>query len=242
LSYQLPNQPIQLNQFNQPNHQSQFTIHYSLFIIPPPITTMIETPPLTRSTLLPNPFAQFAAWFEAAVSAGIENANAMTLATATRDGRPSARVVLLKDYDENGFVFFSNYNSQKGQELAQNPQAALVFYWVQFHRQIRIVGRVERVSTAESEAYFNGRPIGSRLSALASDQSSVIENRQMLEEKVAQLSAEHEGQPIPHPHNWGGYRLKPEEFEFWQGRPDRLHDRFHFRKVNDLWLIERLAP
>lgn len=203
---------------------------------------MLETPPLTRSTLLTNPFEQFAVWFEAAVSADIENAHAMTLATATKDGRPSARFVLLKEYDEQGFVFFSNYNSQKGQELAENPQAALVFYWVQLHRQIRIYGRVERVSTAESEAYFNGRPFGSRLSALASNQSSVIENRQLLEDKVNELAHHHDEETLPHPPHWGGYRLIPEEFEFWQGRADRLHDRFRFRKVDGLWLSERLAP
>jgi pyridoxamine 5'-phosphate oxidase len=203
---------------------------------------MIETPPLTRSTLLVNPFEQFADWFEAAMSADIPNANAMTLATATKDGRPSARFVLLKSYDENGFVFFTNYTSQKGQELTENPQAALVFYWVQFHRQIRIVGQVSRVSAAESEAYFNERPRDSRLSALASDQSSVIENRHLLEDTVNELATQYEGAEIPHPPRWGGYRLIPDEFEFWQGRPDRLHDRFRFRKVKGEWAIERLAP
>ncbi len=203
---------------------------------------MQETPPLTRSTLQPNPFDQFADWFETAMSADIPNANAMTLATATKDGRPSARLVLLKSYDEDGFVFFTNYTSQKGQELAENPQAALVFYWEKFHRQIRISGQTSKVSTAESEAYFNDRPAGSRLSALASDQSSVVENRQVLEEKVTQLAAQYEAADIPHPPYWGGYRLQPDEFEFWQGRPDRLHDRFRFKKVNGKWLIERLAP
>jgi pyridoxamine 5'-phosphate oxidase len=203
---------------------------------------MIETPSLRRSTLLSNPFEQFGLWFEAALAADIENANAMTLATATPDGRPSARFVLLKEYDEQGFVFFSNYASQKGQELAQNPQAALLFYWVQFHRQIRIYGRVQRVSRAESEAYFNGRPRGSRLSALASDQSSVVENRQVLEQEVARLAAVYEAEAVPHPPHWGGYRLEPEEFEFWQGRADRLHDRFRFRKVGGTWKVERLAP
>jgi pyridoxamine 5'-phosphate oxidase len=203
---------------------------------------MIETPPLTRNTLLTNPFEQFADWFETAVSADIENANAMTLATATKNGRPSARFVLLKGYDEQGFVFFSNYTSQKGRELAQNPQAALLFYWVQFHRQIRIYGRVSRVSTAESDAYFNSRPLGSRLSALASNQSSVIENRQVIEQEATRLSAQYDGEAVPRPPQWGGYRLEPEEFEFWQGRADRLHDRFRFRMVNGVWVIERLAP
>lgn len=176
------------------------------------------------------------------MSADIENANAMTLATATKDGRPSARFVMLKSYDEDGFVFFTNYTSQKGQELAENPQATLVFYWVQFHRQIRITGKVSKVAMVESEAYFNGRPRGSRLSALASDQSSVVENRQVLEEKVDELAARYEDVDVPHPPRWGGYRLVPDEFEFWQGRLDRLHDRFRFRKVSEEWLIERLAP
>lgn len=176
------------------------------------------------------------------MSADIENAHAMTLATATKDGRPSARFVLLKDYDENGFVFFSNYTSQKGQELAENPQAALAFYWVQFHRQIRIVGRVSRVSPVESEDYFNSRPRGSQLSALASDQSSVVETRKVLEETVSRLAGQYEGEAIPHPPHWGGYRLEPEEFEFWQGRTDRLHDRFRFKKLDRMWVIERLAP
>jgi pyridoxamine 5'-phosphate oxidase len=203
---------------------------------------MLETPPLTRSTLLTNPFEQFADWFDAAMSADIENGNAMTLATATKDGRPSARYVLLKGYDEQGFVFFSSYTSQKGQELAQNPQAALVFYWVQFHRQIRIYGRVSQLSTAESDAYFNSRPRGSRLSALASNQSSVIENRQVIEQEAARLSAQYDGEAVPRPPRWGGYRLEPEEFEFWQGRADRLHDRFRFRLVSGEWVIERLAP
>jgi pyridoxamine 5'-phosphate oxidase len=203
---------------------------------------MIQTPPLTRATLLSNPFEQFASWFEAAMSADIENANAMTLATATKDGRPSARYVLLKEYDERGFVFFTNYSSQKGQELAENPQAAIVFYWIQFHRQIRICGQVSKVSESESAAYLNGRQRGSRLSALASDQSSVIESRQVLEQTVALLATQHEGDDIPHPPQWGGYRLEPDEFEFWQGRADRLHDRFRFRMVNRDWVIERLSP
>jgi pyridoxamine 5'-phosphate oxidase len=203
---------------------------------------MIQTPPLTRATLLSNPFEQFASWFEAAMSAEIENANAMTLATATKDGRPSARYVLLKEYDERGFVFFTNYSSQKGQELAENPQAAIVFYWIQFHRQIRICGQVSKVSESESAAYLNGRQRGSRLSALASDQSSVIESRQVLEQTVALLATQHEGDDIPHPPQWGGYRLEPDEFEFWQGRADRLHDRFRFRMVNRDWVIERLSP
>jgi pyridoxamine 5'-phosphate oxidase len=176
------------------------------------------------------------------MSADIENGNAMTLATATKDGRPSARYVLLKGYDEQGFVFFSSYTSQKGQELAQNPQAALVFYWVQFHRQIRIYGRVSQVPTAESDAYFNSRPRGSRLSALASNQSSVIENRQVVEQRVAHLSTQYDGEALPRPPRWGGYRLEPEEFEFWQGRADRLHDRLVFMQSASGWEPMRLYP
>lgn len=203
---------------------------------------MVETPPFERNDLFADPIEQFADWFEAAMGAGIENANAMTLATATRDGRPSARFVLLKGYDERGFQFFSNYGSQKGEELAENPQAALVFYWVKFHRQIRIYGRVSRLSEAESEAYFRSRPRGSQLSALASNQSQIIENRAVVEERVAALAEEYEGTAVPRPEQWGGYLLEAEEFEFWQGRPDRLHDRFQYRLVDGTWVVERLAP
>jgi pyridoxamine 5'-phosphate oxidase len=203
---------------------------------------MVETPALTRSLLQENPFEQFREWFEAAMAADIENANAMTLATATRDGRPSARMVLLKGYDGDGFVFFTNYGSQKGQELAENPQAALVFYWVQFHRQVRIYGRVNQVTAAESEEYFHSRPLGSQLSALASHQSEVVDNRQVLEERVAGLAGRYGERGVPRPELWGGYRLEPEEFEFWQGRADRLHDRFRYRREEGGWLVERLSP
>ena len=203
---------------------------------------MIETPPLTRKTLFVNPFEQFADWFEAAMSAKIQNGHAMTLATATKDGRPSARLVLLKGYSEEGFQFFSNYGSQKGQELAENPQASLVLYWVQFHRQIRIYGQVRQVGTAESETYFNSRPRGSQLSALASNQSRVIESRQVIEQRVVELAEMYEGTAVPRPAQWGGYLLEPEEFEFWQGRADRLHDRFRYSLVDEGWMIERLAP
>jgi pyridoxamine 5'-phosphate oxidase len=203
---------------------------------------MIDTPALSRDSLPDNPFDLFGDWFEAAMSAEIQNAHAMTLATATKDGRPSARFVLLKAYDEQGFHFYSNYGSQKGLELAQNPQAALVFYWVQFHRQIRIYGRVSRLSAAESEAYFSSRPRGSQLSALASNQSSVIENRGVVEHRVAELAEMYEGTAVPRPAQWGGYCLEPEEFEFWQGRADRLHDRFRYKFSDDRWVIERLAP
>ncbi len=176
------------------------------------------------------------------MSSDIENAHAMTLATATKDGRPSARLVLLKGYGAEGFQFFSNYASQKGRELAENRQAALVFYWVKFHRQIRVFGRVSRLKTAESEAYFSSRPRGSQLSALASEQSRVIGSRGIIERRVAELDEAYAGTAVPRPAQWGGYQLEPEEFEFWQGRADRLHDRFRYRLVDEEWVIERLSP
>lgn len=167
----------------------------------------------------------------------------MTLATATPDGKPSARMVLLRGVDDRGFVFFTNYDSRKGNELAVNPWAALVMFWVELGRQIRIEGRVEQVTPPESDAYFQGRPRGSRISACASFQSQVIPNRDVLEQRVQELTAEFEGREVPRPPNWGGYRVLPEAMEFWQNRANRLHDRLRYlRSEAGGWTVERLSP
>ena len=198
---------------------------------------------LSEADLDPNPIRQFQVWFEQALAAGLPEPNAMTLATATPDGRPSARMVLIKGADERGFVFFSNYQSRKGRELDANPYAALVFYWAELERQIRIEGRVERVSSQESDAYFQSRPAGSRLGAWASRQSAVIAGRAELEGRLAELAAQHPGGDVPRTPHWGGYRVVPESIEFWQGRPSRLHDRLRYRLREDgTWLVERLSP
>ena len=199
--------------------------------------------PLRESNADPDPVAQFAAWFEDARAAGIRLPEAMVLATARADGAPSARFVLLNRFDERGFVFFANYESRKGRELAENPRAALVFHWDPLGRQVRIEGPVERLPAEESDSYFATRPRGARLSALASRQSEVVESREALEARVAELSAEYPGDAVPRPPTWGGYRLTPEAIELWQHREDRLHDRLRYRRSDDgAWLIERLAP
>jgi pyridoxamine 5'-phosphate oxidase len=198
---------------------------------------------LSEAELDSDPIRQFGLWFDDAASASLLEPNAMTLATATRDGRPSARMVLLRGYDERGFVFYTNYEGRKGRELADNPYAALVLFWVELERQIRIEGRVERVSAEQSDAYFHSRPDGSQLSALASHQSEVLPGRQVLEERMRELEERYQGQEIPRPDYWGGYRVAPEIIEFWQGRPSRLHDRLRYRKDDEGgWVIERLSP
>jgi pyridoxamine 5'-phosphate oxidase len=198
---------------------------------------------LSEADADPDPIAQFGAWFEAAVAAGIREPNAMTLATATPEGRPSARMVLLKGYGADGFEFYTNYASRKGDELAANPWAALVFFWVDLERQVRIEGRVAHVSPEQSDAYFHSRPVGSQRSAAASEQSAVIPDRAALELRVAELAARYGDGPVPRPEHWGGYRLAPQVIEFWQGRPSRLHDRLRYRQdASSAWAPERLAP
>ena len=189
-----------------------------------------------------DPVVQFGRWFELAEQAGLLEPTAMTLATATPDGRPSARMVLLRGFDERGFCFYTNYESRKGIELAANPRAALVLWWGELERQVRIEGTVTRTSREESEAYFHSRPPGSQLSAAASPQSRVIEGRATLERRVAELATGSPDGKVPLPEFWGGYRLAHEVVELWQGRPNRLHDRLRYRRVGDAWRIERLAP
>jgi pyridoxamine 5'-phosphate oxidase len=189
-----------------------------------------------------NPFVQFHHWYEEANNAALPEPNAMVLATASAEGRPSARVVLLKAFDERGFVFFTNYEGRKSAEMAANPQAALLFFWAELHRQIRIEGSVERTSKQESEQYFSSRPFESRLSAWASRQSSVIPSRSYLEQKMSDLKDRYKNQEIPLPPFWGGFRLQPQAFEFWQGRENRLHDRIRYLLRGGVWEIERLSP
>lgn len=198
---------------------------------------------LNESEVDASPFEQFARWFRQAEASNIILPNAMTLATATSAGKPSARMVLLKGFDERGFVFYTNYESQKGRELAENPHAALVFYWAELSRQVRITGSVSKVSVEESESYFKSRPLDSRLGAWASMQSEVISNRAVLEARMRELEAEYQGKDVPLPPYWGGLRLVPDAIEFWQNRASRLHDRLRYTRQQDRgWLIERLSP
>jgi pyridoxamine 5'-phosphate oxidase len=201
-------------------------------------------PALNKSDVDRNPIRQFAKWYDEAIAQGVseQDAISMTLATATRDGKPDARIVLLKSFDDAGFVFYTNYESRKGKELDENPQACLLFYWSKVWRQVRIEGSVEHVSETESEAYFQTRPLGSKIGAWASNQSGVVESRDVLEQRYADLS-ERYGENVPRPPHWGGYRIHPEVIEFWQGRDNRLHDRLRYRLQEDgTWVIERLGP
>ena len=198
---------------------------------------------LDEQDLDTNPFKQFENWFQEVIDAKLDLPDAMTLSTATRDGIPSARIVLLRGLDERGFVFYTDYESQKGQELAENPNAALVFFWRELDRQVRITGQVNKVSRENSNDYFQSRPVGSRLAALASKQSEIIPDRKVLEERFKQLAEQYQDEEIPLPPDWGGYRLSPNMIEFWSGRPSRLHDRLRYtRQPDDDWRIERISP
>ena len=198
---------------------------------------------LDESDVAAHPIKQFDLWWSELLQSKVDEVNAMTLATASADGFPSARIVLLKGYDEQGFVFFTNYNSYKGQQLEENPRACLVFFWKELERQVRVTGLIEKVSGAESDAYFHSRPHSSRIGAWASPQSQVIPNRELLKAKEEELKTAFEGKEIPRPLHWGGYRVRPITVEFWQGRPSRLHDRIQYSLEEDgSWKIERLAP
>ncbi len=207
----------------------------------PPPRQPADTP-LEASDLDPDPIRQFGQWFQPRLESGVPEATAMTLATATKDGRPCARTVLLKEASEQGFVFFTNYGSPKARQLAENPWATLVFYWPEVHRQVIVAGSVTKVSDPESDAYFRTRPRGSQLGAWASKQSERLERREALERRVAELDRQYARGEVPRPPFWGGFRLAPETLEFWQGRVDRLHDRFRYRREEGRWMVERLSP
>lgn len=198
---------------------------------------------LTEAGADPDPVKQFGLWFDETLAADLHEPNAMILATATPGGRPSARVVLLKGFDERGFVFYTNYEGRKGREIEANPYCALVFYWGELERQVRVEGLATRVPEEESDAYYESRPRGSRIGAWASEQSRPVESREVLEERVRGLEAEYEGRDVPRPPFWGGYRVEPEVVEFWQGRENRMHDRLVYRRGGDgAWQRERLQP
>jgi pyridoxamine 5'-phosphate oxidase len=197
---------------------------------------------LTESAADPDPIVQFRRWFDEVLAADLHEPNAMTLATATPEGRPSARIVLLKGFDERGFVFYTNYEGRKGEELEANPRCALVFYWGELERQVRVEGSASRVPEGESDEYFGSRPRGSRLGAWASEQSRPVDGRDVLEERLRDLEAEYEGREVPRPPFWGGYRVEPYSIEFWQGRENRMHDRLVYRRSGGSWRRERLQP
>ena len=197
---------------------------------------------LSENEVIKSPISQFSIWWDEAISSNIDEVNAMTLATVNEHGYPEARIVLLKDFNEKGFVFFTNYESRKGKSLLSNPKASIVFFWKELERQVRIQGVVEKISEEDSTAYFTSRPVESKIGAWASPQSEVIESRIFLEERFKNYELQFSDQEIPKPPHWGGYIIKPSRIEFWQGRPGRLHDRIEYNKNNEGWTIERLAP
>ena len=189
-----------------------------------------------------NPILQFEAWFKEAVNAKVNEPNAMTVCTASKEGKPSARILLLRNFSESGFVYYTNYTSRKGHEIEENPNCALLFFWPELERQVRIEGAVEKQTSEESDLYFNTRPRSSKLGAWTSEQSKVIASRDILSKEFELFSAKFPDEQVPRPPHWGGYILKPVSIEFWQGRPSRLHDRILYTKENNGWKIERLAP
>lgn len=201
-----------------------------------------STRALSEDQADPDAIRQFAAWFQEAVKAELLDVNAMTLATVSASGDPAARIVLLKGFDDSGFVFFTNYDSAKGRDLAAHPRACLLFFWVELERQVRITGSVTKVSAAESDEYFHSRPLASQLGAWASAQSSPLPDRGQLESRYAELEKQYQGQPVPLPPFWGGYRVTPDSLEFWQGRQSRLHDRLLYTRHGEGWSRSRLSP
>lgn len=197
---------------------------------------------LSEPDLAPDPIRQFDKWFGQALAADIPEPNAMTLATVSPDGAPAARTVLLKGFDASGFVFYTNYESHKGKELDANPRASLLFCWLALERQVRIDGTVEKTSREESAEYFHSRPVGSQHGAWASSQSQIVPSREALDERLLAVAKQYEGQPVPLPPHWGGYRVTPTMIEFWQGRENRMHDRLRYRRADANWKIERLSP
>jgi len=197
---------------------------------------------LDKKDVNTNPVLQFEKWFKEAVEAKVNEPNAMTVATATADGKPSARILLLRNFDENGFVFYTNYTSRKGEEILKNPYASLLFFWPELERQVRIEGKLTKQSAEESDKYFQTRPRASKLGAWTSEQSRAIANRQALDDEYEKISQKYPGENVPRPIYWGGYILEPTSIEFWQGRPSRLHDRLLYTKEKGSWKIERLAP
>lgn len=201
-----------------------------------------ESAGLGREALADDPIGQFERWFLEAENSGIEDVNAMVLATADSQGYPGARTVLLKSFDRQGFVFYTNYTSRKARDMDQNPRATLLMPWLALNRQVVVEGRVERVSSEDSLRYFASRPRGSQLSAWVSHQSATADSRDALEARLAEVERQYAGRDVPRPEFWGGYRVCPERMEFWQGRPDRLHDRFEYRRAGESWQIRRLQP